>query len=86
MFTRRIGIQVHYDVPVLSTTGTKATTIVRNSSNIVYWNLPPAAINEINANSTVIDNAYYNMMGQRFTGNNLAPGIYIHNGKKILVK
>ncbi len=86
MFTRRIGIQVHYDVPVLSTTGTKATTIVRNSSNIVYWNLPPAAINEINANSTVIDNAYYNMMGQRFTGNNLPPGIYIHNGKKILVK
>ena len=32
------------------------------------------------------DNRYYNMMGQQVDGNNLPAGIYIHNGKKILVK
>ena len=32
------------------------------------------------------DNRYYNMMGQEVDGNNLPAGIYIHNGKKILVK
>ena len=84
MFTRRIGIQVHYDVPV--TTGGKETTIVRNSSNIVYWNLEATAITEVNATPATGDNAYYNMMGQRFTGKNLPAGIYIHNGKKVIVK
>lgn len=84
MFTQRIGIQVHYDVPALTKDG--ETTIVRNSSNIVYWDLP-TAITEIDATPTTTgDNAYYNMMGQRFTGGNLPAGIYIHNGKKIVVK
>jgi len=32
------------------------------------------------------DNAYYNLMGQKFNGENLPAGIYIHNGQKILVK
>ena len=32
------------------------------------------------------DNRYFNMMGQEVDGNNLPAGIYIHNGKKILVK
>lgn len=32
------------------------------------------------------DNAYYNLMGQKFNGENLPAGIYIHNGQKVLVK
>ena len=32
------------------------------------------------------DNNYYNLMGQKMNGNNLPAGIYIHNGKKIVVK
>jgi hypothetical protein len=30
--------------------------------------------------------AYYNIMGQKMDANNLPAGIYIHNGKKVLVK
>ncbi len=32
------------------------------------------------------DNNYYNLMGQKMNGNNLPAGIYIHNGKKVVVK
>ena len=32
------------------------------------------------------DNAYYNLMGQKFNGENLPAGIYIHNGQKIMIK
>ena len=42
------------------------------------------AINEVEAAATG-DNAYYNLMGQKFTGN-MPAGIYIHNGKKVVVK
>lgn len=45
----------------------------------------PSAINEVEA-QTVQDGAYYNLMGQKFDSNNLPAGIYIHNGKKIIVK
>ncbi len=85
MFENRIGIQVHYDVPVVNEMG--ETTIVRNSSHIVYWQ-QPTAISTVNSDSvTAVDNAYYNMMGQRFTsGANLPAGIYIHKGKKVIVK
>lgn len=85
MFTSRIGIQVHYDVPV--TNDKRETTIVRNSSNIVYWQLPTAITTISNDQTTTGDDAYYNMMGQRFTtATNLPAGIYIHHGKKVIVK
>ena len=45
----------------------------------------PSAISTVGIDSKV-DDAYYNMMGQRFTGKNLPAGIYIHKGKKIIVK
>jgi hypothetical protein len=32
------------------------------------------------------DNNYYNLMGQKMNGNNLPAGIYIHNGKKVVIK
>lgn len=42
-------------------------------------------IDEIQADKTG-DNAYYNLMGQKFSGGNLPAGIYIHNGQKIVVR
>lgn len=84
MFTRRIGIQVHYDVPV-TINGGKAANIVRNSSNIVYWYLSTTAINDVR-NTPSTDNAYYNLMGVKFNTMPTVPGIYIHNGKKVIVK
>lgn len=37
-------------------------------------------------NSNAIDNAIYNIQGQRVNGNSLTKGIYIKNGKKFAVK
>ncbi len=84
LFQNRIGLQVHYDVPVEGENG--ETTIVRNSSNIVYWEKGNSAVTEVKAATATGDNAYYNLMGQRMTGNNLPAGIYIHNGRKVVVK
>ena len=42
-------------------------------------------IDEVKA-ATAQDNVYYNLMGQKFNGNNLPAGIYIHNGQKVIVK
>ena len=42
-------------------------------------------IDEIPA-AQVQDDNYYNLMGQKVNANNLPAGIYIHNGKKVLVK
>lgn len=43
------------------------------------------AIDEVKA-ATATDGAYYNLMGQRFDGNNLPAGIYVHNGKKVVIR
>ena len=43
------------------------------------------AIDEVKA-ATATDGAYYNLMGQRFDKANLPAGIYIHNGKKVVIK
>ena len=32
------------------------------------------------------DNAYYNLLGVKFNGMPTTPGIYIHNGKKVIIK
>lgn len=47
--------------------------------------LPPTAITTINSDSKV-DNAWYNISGIRFPSKPTAPGIYIHNGKKVVIK
>ncbi|MBR5030738.1 MAG: SusF/SusE family outer membrane protein [Muribaculaceae bacterium] len=44
----------------------------------------PQAITTISNDK--VDNAWYNMNGIRFENKPAAPGIYIHNGKKVLVK
>lgn len=43
------------------------------------------AIDEVKA-ATATDGAYYNLMGQRFSEANLPAGIYIHNGKKVVIR
>jgi len=83
LFQNRIGLQVHYDVPVVGDDG--QTTIVRNSSNIVYWEKANSAVSEVKA-ATSTDNAYYNLMGQKFDSSHLPAGIYIHNGRKVIVR
>lgn len=45
---------------------------------------PPTAITTINTDK--VDNAWYNMNGIRFENKPAAPGIYIHNGKKVVIK
>lgn len=37
-------------------------------------------------NSDKVDNAWYNMSGIRFETKPSAPGIYIHNGRKVIIK
>ena len=49
------------------------------------YNENATGIEEIEA-ATASDNAYYNLMGQKFSADNLPAGIYIHNGRKVLVK
>lgn len=45
----------------------------------------PSAISEVNV-ERVQDNNYYDLMGRKMDANNLPAGLYIHNGKKIIVK
>lgn len=45
----------------------------------------PTAISTI-ATDVKANNAYYNLMGVKFNGMPAVPGIYIHNGKKVVIK
>ena len=45
----------------------------------------PEAISTVGVD-TKADNAYYNLMGVKFNGMPNVPGIYIHNGKKVIIK
>ena len=55
------------------------------TESVIFTTTKKTSIEEISADVKG-DNRYYNMMGQQVDGNNLPAGIYIHNGKKILVK
>ena len=55
------------------------------TESVIFTTTQKTSIQEISADVKG-DNRYYNMMGQEVDGNNLPAGIYIHNGKKILVK
>jgi len=56
------------------------------SEPAIFTTLSPiSSVEEINV-ANEVNGAYYNMMGQKMDANNLPAGIYIHNGKKILVK
>lgn len=45
----------------------------------------PSAISTVGVDSKA-DNAYYNLMGVKYNSMPTVPGIYIHNGKKVVVK
>ena len=44
----------------------------------------PEAISTVGVDKT--DNAYYNLMGVKYNSMPSVPGIYIHNGKKVMIK
>jgi len=44
----------------------------------------PSAISTVGVDKT--DNVYYNLLGVKFNSMPTAPGIYIHNGKKVVIK
>lgn len=45
----------------------------------------PSAISTVGVDSKA-DNAYYNLMGVKYNSMPTVPGIYIHNGKKVVIK
>lgn len=55
------------------------------SESCIFTTTDKTSIQELNYVEKV-DGAYYNIMGQKMDPANLPAGIYIHNGKKILVK
>lgn len=85
VFTKRIGIQAIYTVPVEVDTPApkKAQTFVTNKSNIVYYNLPPTAIDSITAKPEA-NGQRYNILGQPVDSN--YRGFVIQNGKKFIVR
>jgi len=62
-----------------------ANQFVLTIDNISVVATDPSAINNINAEK-VQDNNYYDLMGRKMNSNNLPAGIYIHNGKKVVIK
>ena len=55
------------------------------TESLIFVTTKKTSIEEISADVKG-DNRYYNMMGQQVDGNHLPAGIYIHNGKKVLVR
>ena len=45
----------------------------------------PSAISAVGVDAKA-DNAYYNLLGVKFNNMPTTPGIYIHNGKKVIIK
>ena len=62
--------------------------VLDGNGNIIYkspeYHNTITAINDITIPANVVDEHYYNLQGQRV--DNPTPGIYIHGGKKVVVK
>ena len=71
-----------YEVQVQATNGDKTSDW---TESYIFTTKGKTAIDEIQA-EVKGDNIYYNLMGQKMNPANLPAGIYIHNGKKIIVK
>ena len=54
-------------------------------SHIVVTLAEPNAISTVGVDAKA-DNAYYNLLGVKFNSMPTTPGIYIHNGKKVVIK
>jgi hypothetical protein len=76
--------ETEYEVQVQAV-GDAGTSAWTESLNFVTGAEGPTAVEEINVDQKV-DGAYYNLLGQKMNPANLPAGIYIHNGKKIIVK
>ena len=75
-FTKRIGIQAHYTVDG-----------VKNSSNIVYWNLPidiATGITNVTANEG--NDTWYTIDGRKLSAKPMTKGVFIKNGQKVVNK
>lgn len=69
---KSIGVEVIYKGGALTT-----------PSGMAIWG--ESSIGSVNATQTIIDAPVFNLQGQRVDPSNLAPGIYIKGGKKIMV-
>ena len=72
-----------YDITVMAYPESKG--ISEPLAMVITKNETPTAISTI-ATDVKADNAYYNLMGVKFNGVPSVPGIYIHNGKKVVIK
>ena len=62
--------------------------VLRDFNGAVFMTVTkedPSAISTVGVD-TKADNAYYNLMGVKYNSMPTVPGIYIHNGKKVVIK
>jgi hypothetical protein len=71
-----------YEVQVQADNGQKTSDW---TESFIFTTTGKTGVEEIVVPAQV-DNNYYNLMGQKMNPANLPAGIYIHNGKKIMVK
>ena len=80
-----LDTETTYEVQVQATNGDKSSDWTESTIFTTLDKDPHSAVEEISV-ATEDNGAYYNIMGQKMDANNLPAGIYIHNGKKVLVK
>ena len=71
------------DVETFNAAGGKATEWTESTLFTTLAEDPVVGVETVRVETTG-DNNYYNLMGQKVTGN-LPAGIYIHNGKKVVI-
>ena len=72
------------DVETFNAAGGKATEWTESAVFTTLAEDPLVGVETVKVETTG-DNSYYNLMGQKVTGN-LPAGIYIHNGRKVVVR
>lgn len=71
-----------YEVQIRATDG---TNVSKWTDSFIFKTGDKTAVGEIEAVEKG-DDTYYNLTGRKMNADNLPAGIYIHNGKKVLVK
>ena len=72
-------------MPIGSKNKYKATYIWKNFLNIVE-DLPTGIVSIDNSQSTIDNDVWFTLNGVRLNGKPTIPGIYIVNGKRVVVK
>ena len=72
-------------LPLITTNCAVLGVVILNIDNISIIEAEPNAISNINVEKAQ-DNNYYDLMGRKYTQGNLPAGIYIHAGKKVVIK